>query len=665
MKLKDIWVFDIEADDLLDNVTTIHCIVFIRADYGKEYTFRADSDNPKRTIEVGIKFLKKILESESKYLAGHNIASYDLGVFYKLYGLDILSYYKKVIDTLLIAQLIYPKFRLEDSPLSKYLQSFEKQNHSLDAWSKRAGLNKKLDYNGAKEGTFINTSKLSSKEIKELNLYLKNKEGLTKAIRTEKGNATPILKSDTINNIKTKFNIQVRKATTIELSKAKWYVVDYDSMIYYCKGDVKANIDVLKLLMRQSYYPSKKISQLESYVAMYGALQTTLGHRIDVDKMKNIKLKNELLIKKIDMKLSGCFTPYYKDITPIALAKQNKGMIKVFENSGLTDIGKWLSNTDAVLATLVISKISQKINYLKWRIGFPCTYMLSYKKDYLFRNFFSLKLNLSEEEALNLLKPYKVRKSSIWLPVTCNSPRAILKELVSPVSYTKAGKPKTKKMLNFKYEEEELTYYRKVVIDNYGFATKLELVDFKPNSRQSIIKFLKLKYDIVPDTLTDSESYKLDANWFSSLDIQESKLLSDRFKYSKIISECNTILNNVDSKNRVRHTLNSNATNTSRMCVPLNTLIKTPKGLLNHETIKVGDLAYTLTNDGLNQVLTKVTAINVYKDQPVGILTNGDIEFECTEEHKWVTQRGLVAAKDILPTDRIILGKLENVKELK
>lgn len=665
MKLKNIWVFDIEADDLLANVSTIHCIVFTRADYEKSYTFRADSDNPKRTIEVGVKFLKKILESDTQYLAGHNIASYDLGVFYKLYGLDILSYYKKVIDTLLIAQLIYPKFRIEDSPLSRYLQSFEKQSHSLDAWSKRAGLNKKLDYNGAKKGSFINTSDLSTEEIKELNLYLKDSEGITKAIRNEKGNATPVLSLDTINNIKTKFNVQVRKATSNELNKAKWYVVDYDDMVYYCQGDVKANIDVLKLLMRQSYYPSKKVTQLEAYVAMYGALQTILGHRIDVDKMKSIKLKNELLIKKIDMKLSGCFTPYYKDITPIALAKQNKGMIKIFENSGLTDIGKWLSNTDAVLATISISKLRQKSNYLKWRVGLPNTYMLSYDKDYLYNNLLLLNQNMSKEEALKLLKPYKVRKSSIWIPVSCNSPRSILKELISPVTYTKAGKPKQKKMLNFKYEEEELTYYRKVIIDNYGLATKLELVDFKPNSRQSIIKFLKLKYDIVPDTLTDNESYKLDADWFSSLDIQESKLLSDRFKYSKIVSECNTILNNVDSSNRVRHTLNSNATNTSRMCVPLNTSIKTPKGLLNHETIKVGDLVYTLTNDGLNQVLTKVTAINVYKDQPVGILTNGDIEFECTEDHKWVTQRGLVKAKDILPTDRIILGKLENVKELK
>jgi len=654
MKLKDIWVFDIEADDLLVNVSKIHCMVFTRADQSKSYSFRADATDAKQSIVVGIRFLKKILESKTQYLAGHNIASYDLGVFYKLYGLDILSYYKKVIDTLLIGQLIYPKFRLETSPLSKHLHSFEKQSHSLEAWAKRAGLNKKLDYNGIKKGDFIDTSKLSIDEIKELNLYLNETLGITKAIREEKGNAIHKLPLDLINEIKSKFNVSIREAKDFELNKARWYVVDYDSMVYYCKGDVKANIDVLRLLMKQSDYPSKNLIQLEVYIAMYGATQTVLGHKIDIPKMKALKLKHELLIKKIDLKLSGSFTPYYKDITPKALTTQNKKLIKLFEKSNYTDIGKWISNPLRVLATSAIKKLTSKDYNITWKVGFQHTYMF-YTKDYVFNNFFLFRLGMNKEDALNLLKPYKVRKSSLWLPVSVNSSREILKKLVSPIAYTKAGKPKHKKMLNFKYEEEELTYYRKVFIESTGLASKLELVEFKPNSRQSIIKFLKLKYDIVPDTLTDSESYKLDADWFSHLDIQESKLLSDRFKHSKIISECNTIINNVDSEDRVRHTLNSNATNTSRMCVPLDTLIKTPRGLIDCETLRIGDLVYTLTNNGLERKITKVTAINKYENQHVGTLTNGDISFECTPEHKWVTQRGLVMAKDILPTDRIII----------
>ena len=69
------YVFDIETDGLLEEVSKIHCIVMADMGTRKLLKFTTASNN----IDQGLKLL-----SEATELIGHNIMEYDLGVIKKL-----------------------------------------------------------------------------------------------------------------------------------------------------------------------------------------------------------------------------------------------------------------------------------------------------------------------------------------------------------------------------------------------------------------------------------------------------------------------------------------------------------------------------------------------------------------------------------------------------
>lgn len=122
-------IFDIEADNLLDDATTVHCIVCrdITWDTEKVYTFEPDQ------IKEGLVFLSK-----ADTLIGHNIIDYDLRVLKKLYDFD---YTGKVIDTLVYSRTIWCDVREIDITLSKKNNFPQKLmgSHSLKAWGYRLG----------------------------------------------------------------------------------------------------------------------------------------------------------------------------------------------------------------------------------------------------------------------------------------------------------------------------------------------------------------------------------------------------------------------------------------------------------------------------------------------------------------------------------------------
>ena len=70
------YVFDIETDGLLDEVSKIHCIVMADMETRKIKKFTSASSS----IEEGLQLL-----SEATKLIGHNIMEYDLSVIKKLY----------------------------------------------------------------------------------------------------------------------------------------------------------------------------------------------------------------------------------------------------------------------------------------------------------------------------------------------------------------------------------------------------------------------------------------------------------------------------------------------------------------------------------------------------------------------------------------------------
>lgn len=133
-----------------------------------------------------------------------------------------------------------------------------------------------------------------------------------------------------------------------------------------------------------------------------------------------------------------------------------------------------------------------------------------------------------------------IRNASIWVKITDKTPQSILSKLTCKVAYTKKGVPKTTDCKKFKRDYGSV-YLRKVNVQFLGARTEIELESFKPNSRQSIVKFMNRKYKWKPDLYTAKLSPKLEASSFRGLDYKEAKLLSERFKLSKTLTECNSI----------------------------------------------------------------------------------------------------------------------------
>ena len=127
-------VIDIEADNLYQDVTTIHCIVAYDIDTSEVHSFTSKPlKGTTGTIEDGLEFMTK-----ATTIILHNGISYDLPVMAKLHD---YNYTGEVMDTLLISQLLYPDLLGVDIVQDK-LQGRDKGSHSLRAWGRRLGYHK-------------------------------------------------------------------------------------------------------------------------------------------------------------------------------------------------------------------------------------------------------------------------------------------------------------------------------------------------------------------------------------------------------------------------------------------------------------------------------------------------------------------------------------------
>lgn len=133
-------IFDLESDGLLEDVSKVHCLVIKNLD-AQEFDRYADLHcfrNIKGTIEDG---LKRLMAADC--LVGHNIIKYDIPVFQKLYPWFVIDQ-ARVIDTLVLARLVYTNIKDIDSGLLKKGKLPGKLfgSFSLEAFGYRLGLMK-------------------------------------------------------------------------------------------------------------------------------------------------------------------------------------------------------------------------------------------------------------------------------------------------------------------------------------------------------------------------------------------------------------------------------------------------------------------------------------------------------------------------------------------
>lgn len=106
-------VVDIEADGLLPEITEVWCICMHNTENGEKFSF------PPNILDEGLYVLNC-----NTIVIGHNFIGYDIPALKKVLGFD---YQGKVIDTMILSQLLYPE---------------RPGGHSLAAWGERLGFPK-------------------------------------------------------------------------------------------------------------------------------------------------------------------------------------------------------------------------------------------------------------------------------------------------------------------------------------------------------------------------------------------------------------------------------------------------------------------------------------------------------------------------------------------
>ena len=122
------YIWDIEADNLLDEVTQVWCHVFRNVETDEVHTF-----DPTQTQEA-----LQFIDDNVTTLIGHNIIDYDLRVLSKLYN---YTYTGEVQDTLVYSRTIWPDVKQIDFKLHSRGDFPTKLigRHSLKAWGYRLG----------------------------------------------------------------------------------------------------------------------------------------------------------------------------------------------------------------------------------------------------------------------------------------------------------------------------------------------------------------------------------------------------------------------------------------------------------------------------------------------------------------------------------------------
>ena len=141
------YIWDLEADHLLKEVTQVWCHVFRDVHTDEVHTF-----DPTQTQEA-LEFM-----DNAQTLIGHNIIDYDLRVMKKLHD---YTYKGKIVDTLVYSRTIWP--HLKELDFTMYSKGKFPANiigsHSLKAWGVRLG-ELKGDFNNHSESFAAYTTEM-------------------------------------------------------------------------------------------------------------------------------------------------------------------------------------------------------------------------------------------------------------------------------------------------------------------------------------------------------------------------------------------------------------------------------------------------------------------------------------------------------------------------
>ena len=133
-------VFDLEADGLLDEATTIYCVSSFNIDTGDKISLYGK--------ELNSRSVRGLLGS-GDVVIGHNIISYDLPMLDKFFKVDIIGDYgnEVVIDTLLWSKVLHPDRQLPKGCPTTIRNEYTGKNqkvgpHGLESWGYRVGVKK-------------------------------------------------------------------------------------------------------------------------------------------------------------------------------------------------------------------------------------------------------------------------------------------------------------------------------------------------------------------------------------------------------------------------------------------------------------------------------------------------------------------------------------------
>jgi len=119
------YVFDLEANDLYEKVTKLHCLVLEDLDTDEIHKFRPSE------VEQGLRMLM-----EADLVIGHNIINYDIPAIAKIFPWFKIAR-AKVIDTLVLSRLFYPNMADKDRTTTSRVTGKLVGSHSLKAWGLR------------------------------------------------------------------------------------------------------------------------------------------------------------------------------------------------------------------------------------------------------------------------------------------------------------------------------------------------------------------------------------------------------------------------------------------------------------------------------------------------------------------------------------------------
>ena len=116
--MANFWIFDIEADGLLDEITKIHCL-----------SYSSLCGKFKASLYTKEEIRSFFALTPNDYFVGHHVIGYDFKALQKIYGIEKP---KKVIDTLALERYLYPN-RAEYG-LESFGEDFGVPKPKVDDW---------------------------------------------------------------------------------------------------------------------------------------------------------------------------------------------------------------------------------------------------------------------------------------------------------------------------------------------------------------------------------------------------------------------------------------------------------------------------------------------------------------------------------------------------